>query len=27
MRKKIKIDTTAPRYIMTVWGSGYRFNG
>lgn len=27
IRKKIEKDTTAPRYIMTVWGSGYRFNG
>ncbi|WP_430791302.1 response regulator transcription factor [Virgibacillus flavescens] len=26
IRKKIEIDTANPRYIQTIWGSGYRFN-
>ncbi|WP_028782279.1 response regulator transcription factor [Thalassobacillus devorans] len=26
IRKKIEKDSTDPQYIMTVWGSGYRFN-
>jgi DNA-binding response OmpR family regulator len=25
LRKKIEPDTFAPRYILTVWGSGYKF--
>ncbi|MDO6655482.1 response regulator transcription factor [Anaerobacillus sp. 1_MG-2023] len=26
IRKKMEKNTTAPRYIITVWGSGYRFD-
>jgi len=25
LRKKIEPDTATPRYILTVWGSGYKF--
>jgi DNA-binding response OmpR family regulator len=27
IRKKIEYDTAHPEYILTVWGSGYRFTG
>ncbi|MEG9295062.1 response regulator transcription factor [Mangrovibacillus sp. Mu-81] len=27
IRKKIESDTANPEYILTVWGSGYRFTG
>jgi DNA-binding response OmpR family regulator len=27
LREKIENDPTAPRYIVTVWGAGYRFDG
>ncbi len=26
MRKKVEADPSAPRYIQTVWGAGYRFS-
>ena len=27
LREKIEDDPTDPRYIVTVWGAGYRFDG
>lgn len=27
LREKIEIDPTNPRYVMTVWGVGYKFEG
>ena len=27
LRDKIEDDPTDPRYIVTVWGAGYRFDG
>ena len=27
MREKIEDDPADPRYIVTVWGAGYRFDG
>ena len=27
IRKKIEPDSTKPRYILNVWGMGYKFNG
>jgi DNA-binding response OmpR family regulator len=27
IRQKIEADPAAPRYIVTVWGVGYRFEG
>jgi len=27
LREKIESDPTAPRYIVTIWGAGYRFDG
>ena len=26
LRKKIEIDAAEPRYILTVWGTGYKFS-
>ena len=26
LRKKIEPDPDAPRYILTIWGIGYKFN-
>ena len=25
LRQKIEVDTANPRYILTVWGTGYKF--
>ena len=25
LRQKIEMDTTKPKYILTVWGQGYKF--
>lgn len=27
IRKKIEPDSAKPRYILNVWGMGYKFNG
>ena len=27
IRDKIEVDPTRPRYVVTVWGVGYRFEG
>jgi DNA-binding response OmpR family regulator len=27
LREKIEVDPATPRYIVTVWGVGYRFEG